>query len=310
MMSGGASVGHGRPHAPSRSAAHGGVETQAGADQVLYRTRALLGAFAVLTALATTQLLVFGGRTDRYWAWTIPQRQTAAFLGAAYAAGFLLSALSLRQHSWRQVRVTVATVAVFASLTLGATLWHAHRLHLLAEDLVARSAAWFWTGVYLAVPLLCLAVIVRQGARRGPDAISDPIPAWLRKLLAVQAAVLLAVGAVLFTGGLMVHHGTVPTAVFWPWPLPPLAAQVLGAWLAALGVGATLGILDGDLGRLRVQAIAYTAFGTFELVVLMWFRSQSPGADASLWSCGALLATMTLTGGYGWWLSRRERVAT
>src|SRR3954468_20693451 len=61
-------------------------------------TRSLFGAFAALTALATNQLLLLGGHTDRFWPWTIQNRATVGFLGAAYAAGLLLSVLSLRQR--------------------------------------------------------------------------------------------------------------------------------------------------------------------------------------------------------------------
>src|ERR671916_1724635 len=79
-------------------------------DGVLPATRKVLVAFAVLTLLATNQLLVVGSFTDRYFAWTISLRATSAFLGAAYAAGFLLSVLALRQKRWRDVRVAMVTV--------------------------------------------------------------------------------------------------------------------------------------------------------------------------------------------------------
>src|SRR3954470_9135823 len=122
-------------------------------DEIRPGTRYLLVAFAVLTALATNQLLVLGEHTERYWPWTIQSRPTVGFLGAAYAAGFLLSVLSLRRRQWRQVRVAVATVTAFAVLTLIATIVHAHRLHLSDADPMARTAAWFWVAVYLVVPL-------------------------------------------------------------------------------------------------------------------------------------------------------------
>ncbi len=276
-------------------------------DRVLPRTRALLVAFTGLTALATNQLLVLGGRTDRFWAWTIEQRPTASFLGAAYAAGCLLSVLSLRQRSWAQVRVAVATVAVFTSLTLVATLWHAHRLHLVSGDPVPRAAAWIWLGVYLVVPAVCVGVVLRQGGVAAPRPVpgaAAALPTWLRAALAGQAAVLLAAGLVLFAGGLAVHHGTVPAADFWPWPLAPLGAQVVGAWLTALAVGAALGLADGDLRRLRVPAAAWAAFGLLELGVLVSSRGAAAGSEGSLLAGVALFASMAWTGGYGWWRSR------
>src|SRR5689334_22263486 len=132
-----------------------------GDDRIRPGTRALLGAFATLTAAATFSLLVLG-HTERFWPWTIQHPATVGFLGAAYGAGFLLSVLSLRQRSWTSVRVAVGTVTAFAFLTLVATIVHAHRLHFSAADPVARGVAWFWLAVYVVVPLVGLAVIGRQ----------------------------------------------------------------------------------------------------------------------------------------------------
>ena len=99
--------------------------------EVLAPTRAVLMAFAALTLLATNQLVVLADHTDRFFAWTILVRPTSAFLGAAYAAGFVLSVLALRQRRWRDVRVALLTVTVFTALTLVPTLLHLHRLHLM-----------------------------------------------------------------------------------------------------------------------------------------------------------------------------------
>jgi hypothetical protein len=278
-------------------------------DLVQPGTRRLLIAFALLTALATHHLLVLGGQTDRYWAWTIQDRPTAAFLGAAYAAGFLLSVLALRRRSWQAVRIAVATVTVFTVLTLVATVVHLHKLHLDAPEFPARAAAWFWLLVYLVVPALGAAVLLRQEPGR-PRAtpVRRPVPRWLRRLLAGQGLVLGAAGVLLFAGGLAVHHHVEPVTAFWPWPLAPLGAQAIGAWLIAFGVASVLVIRDGDLARLRVPAAAYTAFGVFQLVVLLAYRTQATGSDAVLWSYGLLLASIVAAGGAGWWSARRRGI--
>jgi hypothetical protein len=269
-------------------------------DRLQARTRHLLVAFAVLTALATYQLLVLGGQTDRHWAWTIEGRPTSAFLGAAYAAGFLLSVLALRQRSWHTVRIAVATVTVFTALTLVATILHAHKLHLDAPEASARAAAWFWLGVYLVVPAVCASVLLRQGPGR-PQKLGRPLPTWLRRLLAGQGMVLGSTGALLFAGGLAVHHHVEPVTAFWPWPLMPLGSQIIGAWLIAFGVATVLVLRDGGLDRLRVPAAAYTAFGAFQLVVLVLFGGEATGGGASLWLYGAVLVSIVGAGGCGWW---------
>jgi hypothetical protein len=266
--------------------------------------RRLLITFALLTALATHQLLRLGGHTDHYWAWTIRSRPTVAFLGAAYAAGLVLSVLALRQRSWRHVRVAVATVTAFTVLTLVATLVHVHKLHLGAADPLARTAAWVWLAVYVAVPVAGLAVLVRQGAGPGPG--RSPLPLGLRWVLAAQGLALGATGAVLFGGGLTAHHGTAATAGCWPWALTPLSAQVLGAWLVALAVGAALVIRERDLGGLRVPAVTYTAFGLLQGAVLIRYRGEMDAGPA-LWAHGAAVTVVAATGGYGWWTTRRTR---
>src|SRR5215212_3515164 len=150
------------------------------ADRVLPATRKVLVAFAVLTLLAANQLLVVGSFTDRYFAWTIPLRATSAFLGAAYAAGFVLSVLALRQDRWRDVRVPVVTVTVFTVLTLVPTLVHLHVVHLWNGGWGARMAAWVWLAIYVLIPIACITVVVLQW--RQPPAVATvarPMPRWL-----------------------------------------------------------------------------------------------------------------------------------
>jgi hypothetical protein len=111
---------------------------------------------------------------------------------------------------------------------------------------------------------------------------------------------LVGAGAVLFAAGLGVHHTVEPIAAFWPWLLTPLGAQAIGAWLIAFGVATAVVLRDGDLARLRVPAAAYTAFGAFQLGVLLTNPAQLDG-DASPWVYGALLVTIIGAGGYGLW---------
>ena len=59
----------------------------------------------MLTLLAVNQLFVLADVADRFWAWTIHTEMTAAFIGAAYAAGFVLSVLALRQDRWSRIRI-------------------------------------------------------------------------------------------------------------------------------------------------------------------------------------------------------------
>ena len=100
--------------------------------------RGLLMVFAALTALAVGALFVLADNTSETFAWTIQPPITAAFLGAGYAAGFVLVALSLRDPVWAHNRVPVLTIFVFVVLTLvgQASLWAAIAADMGASLLV------------------------------------------------------------------------------------------------------------------------------------------------------------------------------
>ena len=275
----------------------------AGFGDVLAPTRGVLVAFTALTLLATNQLVVLADHTDRFFAWTIMLRSTSAFLGAAYAAGFVLSVLALRQRRWRDVRVALLTVTVFTALTLIPTLLHLHRLHLMEHDLMARTAAWFWLGIYIVIPVACLSVVIRQ--YRPPadrSASADRCPAGSAGLLAIQGVAMFLAGGALFLGGATEHHHLPPGAMsFWPWTLTPLSAQVIGAWLLALAVAAALVIWERDLARTA------GAGGDLHGVRRLPIAGGDPLLDADesrlsvAWVYVALLASIVLTGAYGCW---------
>jgi hypothetical protein len=271
-------------------------------------TRWLLVTFAGLTLLAVSQLLLLADVADRYWAWTIRTELTAAFLGAAYGAGSVLSVVSLRQHDWSRIRVPLLTVTAFTWLTAVATVVHLHKFHLTTGGPFARVAAWIWLAVYLVVPLASLAVVIRQELRRGrPEPVLRPMPGWLTAALAVEGIALFSAGVALFAGGATVHHHEPTSAAdFWPWELMPLSSQVIGAWLIALGLAAGLAIMQRDLSRLLVAGMTYTAFGVFEAVAMIWYWPQvSRFHDSWLWAYLALLVAIVLTGAYGWWAARQ-----
>jgi hypothetical protein len=285
--------------------------TPAPADRVQAGTRVLLGVFVVFTLLAVNQLLVLGSRTDRFFAWSITSRPNTAFLGAAYAAGTVLSVLALRQTRWSHVRVPILTVTVFTVLTLGPTVFHRHVLHLMSDDSVARMAARVWLVIYLAVPVAGAVVVLRQNrlARVEPTLVRRPMPAPLAGVLFVQGVALAAIGAVLYAGGTRSHMTMGVQRPGWPWPVTPLTSMVLGAWLLSFGIAVVLAVRERDLSRMLVPAVAYAAFGAFEVAVLLWQRAAT--GTHPLWLCAdvVLFATLVPVGVYGAWAARQRRTA-
>lgn len=272
-----------------------------GVRSVSRGTRVLLGVFVALTALATNQLFVLAEHTDQWFAWTIRPALTAAWLGAGYGAGCLLVVLALRTHAWAHARVPVVTVAVFAALTLVATLLHADRFHFDADGSVARGAAWFWLAVYVVVPVALTLLAVRQERAPGTDPQRRaPLPGWLAAVLTGQGAVLLVVGAALFA-----RPGTAGT--LWPWPLTPLTARVVAAWLVAFGVAAVLALRERDLERLEIGAVAWTAFGLLQLLALARYGDEVRWGTAAATGYLLFLVTVAPTGAAGWWAAVRGR---
>ncbi|NAZ74926.1 hypothetical protein GTQ99_05740 [Kineococcus sp. T13] len=252
-----------------------GAEAVAGRSQVA-GVRLLLVVFAVLTPVATTQLLVFSRRTAEGFAWTVQPPLTAAFLGAGYAAGFVLVVLSLRARTWGSARVGYVTVLVFALAALAATLLHLDRFHLAAAGAVPRAAAWGWLAVYVVVPVAMLAVLPGQLRAPGGDPRSGPhLGRVLRTALGAHAVVLTAAGAALFT--LPAARG------LWPWTLTPLTARAVASWLLALGLAAVLVVVDDDLHRLQPAAATYVVLGVLQLAVLVRFREDVAWARTSPW---------------------------
>ena len=282
-------------------------EQRASAGGVLPGTRWLLTAFAVLTVLAVGQLLVLADVADRYWAWTIHTEQSAAFVGAGYGAGLVLSLFALRMTRWSQVRIPIVTVTAFTVLTTVSTFVHMHRLHLETGGPIARMSAWIWLAVYLVVPLWCVVVIARQEYARGPaEPVIRPMPRWLMRVLAGEGVVLFAAGALLFLGGVSVHHhNATELTSFWPWSLTPMSAMVIGAWLVAFALAAWMAIRQHDLAQLLVPSATYTAFGVFELAAVIWHWPQVSSKDPWTWVYVSVLVAITITGAYGWRAARR-----
>lgn len=293
--------GHIRTGGPV-NAAPAAVDTAA-TRRLLPGMRALLVAFALLTAMAVGALYVLAERTSETFAWTIAPPLTAAFLGAGYAAGFVLVVLCMRDPVWVNSRAAVLTIFVFVVLTLVATLLHVNRLHFDDDfttlGTIARIAAWFWFAVYVIVPLAMAVLLALQERAPGTDPPSrHPVPGLLRAVLAVESALLLVGGALMFAD---------PTtaSTLWPWPLLPFTGRVVAAWLLAFGIATALAAVHGDLARLRTAAIAYAVFGVLVLLAVARFPDTPDWGHPSSWIFVGTAVAVVATGAAGWWLAPR-----
>lgn len=264
--------------------------------------RALLYTAGVLVVLAGVQLFVFTERTATYFAWTISPTLTAAFLGAAYWAAAAFEFAAARASSWAEARIAVPAVFVFTVLTLLATLLHLDKFHFGSSfGFGTQAVTWAWVAIYSIVPVLLAMVWMRQHRAPGSDPPrTHPFPMWLRVLVAVQALLLLVVGA-----GLFVAPSS--TTAWWPWALTPLTSRAVGAWAFSLGVAAGHALWEHDAVRVRPAAVAYLAFALLETVSVLRYR------DVGDWDSTAgivyllFLVSSAVTGTVALWLSRDTR---
>lgn len=254
--------------------------------------RAILVAAAVLVFLAGLQLYVFPLRTADWFAWTIEPPMTAVFLGGAYWSSAVLEVAGARSAGWGRARLTVWTVLVFTTLTLIVTLVHLDRFHLGDEHPTsAQLVTWGWLAIYAVVPVAMvvaagLQAATRRTATRLPATVRRQLPIGLRLLLTVLAVVLLAAGA-----ALLLAPG--PAAAMWAWPLTPLTARAVGAWLVGLGWAAGHAALIDDAAWVRPLGLTGVAFVVLQAVALVrygdaldWQSAQAAGFLVGLTAIG------------------------
>jgi hypothetical protein len=263
--------------------------------------RALLWAAGVLVLLAGVQLLFFTERTATYFAWTIQPPLTAAFLGSAYWAAAAFEWSAARARTWADARIAVPAVFVFTVLTLLATLIHLDKFHLGSSfGFGTQLVTWIWIAIYSVVPILMIVLWLRQRAAPGADPPrTHPYPTWLRVLVALQAALLLVVGARLFVA-------PAHAASWWPWPLTPLTSRAVGAWVFSLGVAAAHALWEHDARRVRPAAFGYVAFAVLETISVLRYTHVGNWSSIAGVTFLVFLASSAVTGLVTLWLARSE----
>jgi len=264
--------------------------------------RRMLLAASLLVFTIGIPLFLASEQTARFFAWTVEPPLTAAFLGAAYWASFVLEFMASREREWARARVAVPAVLTFTTVTLAVTLLHLNRFHLdfSFSDVDARTTAWdtltvtwVWLVVYACVPAIMGTLLIRQLRVPGTDAPREaPLPQILRVGLLVQSAVLLVVGL-----GLLLAP-----AVFgplWPWRLTPLTARAIGAWLLGIGIAAAHMAVENDWTRVRAGMVSYNVFAGLELLALARYGNTLASSGASAWVYVLFLFSVLLVGGLG-----------
>jgi hypothetical protein len=263
--------------------------------------RWLLLVGAGLGAIAGTQLFVGTEHTERFFAWTIQSHLTAAFLGATYYSAIPLLVVCALEPYWARARIGTISLLSVATLVLIAVAAHLDRFHTDSDRAVTLVGTWAFIGTYVLLPVALLVVISRQlrAPGREPPRIA-PLPTWFRIALAVQAAVMLSVGA-----GLLIAPSA--TDAVWSWELTPLTGRAIGAFVFSTGVAAALGARENDWTRIRGPIYSYAAAAALEFVALARYPGEVNWESATAWAYVAFLSTVLAVGVYGSLAATRSR---
>ena len=244
-----------------------------------------------LAFLGGTQVTLLSEHTETYWAWTIALPISAIFIGASFCATAVLFAWGLQQREWIRVRAVVSGGPFVTVGLLVATLRHVGEFH--------GAVGVIWVEAYVfAVPAFVAAAVQQLSVPGRDRRVEERLPTWLRGALALQAVVMLAWGFLLFARPS--HAGEV-----WAWPLAPLAAEAIAAWLLGIGGSAAYISLRGDRADMPGAALSYIVLGAIWIGGAIFAgHAFHNGLDAVLYILFAV--SVIVVGGAGTILSHRE----
>jgi len=238
----------------------------------------------VILVLAWVVLFLHPGETDRRFAWTIDSRMTAMVMGAGYGSALYFFARVLTEQRWHRAALGFLPTTVFTWLMLGATFLHWDRFRHGSSPF----RLWFW--VYLITPILVPAVWF-MNRRHDPKTLEQPdatFPRWTRRAMVAAGIAILAV--------VMWLYGWPENAIgAWPWPLTPLTARAVAAFVALPGVAWLAIAADGRWSAARAT-LTTVAIGLVLLLIAVaraWDEFDHTNALSVIYVAG-LIATLAV----------------
>lgn len=227
-------------------------------DRILPIMRILAAGVLVILGLAWWVLYVHPDQTEEHFAWTIQSEMTAILMGAGYGSAMIFFVAVLFGRRWHQVTLGFLPTTVFAWLLGITTLLHWDGFHH------GETPFLLWAWVYAITPFLvpALWLVNRRHDPGLPQHRDATIGGPLRAVLLAAGLLLIAIAALMFL---------VPAVVIdvWPWPLTPLTARTVAAFVALPAVAWLAMVVDRRWSAARVM-VAAVAFGMALLLVGVW----------------------------------------
>ncbi len=189
-----------------------------------------VGIVQFLLAAVFVVWLLFFPDTATQFAWPIPQRLSAMFIGTSFILRVFLGFQLFNEKFWHRLRWIVWGNYTFLGVLFVATYWHLNEMNWKSQLLIAH----IWVIAYTIEPLVLLLIEPHGPESKQPvppEASEGPVSIWMQRVLGVIFILGIA-GA----GFLFINPQFATTR--WPWDLQPFNARVMAAWPAACGVWA------------------------------------------------------------------------
>jgi hypothetical protein len=182
----------------------------------------------------------------------------------------------------------VAVVAfTLTSLALLETLLNRDPFAFGAGGLT-EAVAWIWLVVYGVLPPLALTAYLLQERADGAQEYAREAPALRTTRIALGSA-----GAALAALGVALLVDWEWLTTRWPWPLPPLPAGVVGAWLCTYAAGFLwFAIREREWSRVRLAVLPAALAVALDLVSVVRLWKNFDGGAATGVYLGALVALL------------------
>jgi hypothetical protein len=224
-------------------------------DRILPATRLVVVPVIGILVLAWIVLFLLPGETAHRFAWTIDSQMTAMLMGAGYGSAIYFFVRVLTERRWHRISLGFLPTTVFTWMMLGATLLHWDKFRHGSNPFLL----WFW--VYLATPIVVPTIwlLNRSHDPRSLEERDARFPRSTRITMALAGLGMAAIAAWMYVAP------SSATAV-WPWPLTPLTARAVAAFVALPAVAWLAIAGDGRWSAARV-VLGTVALGLVLLLV-------------------------------------------